>query len=173
MFLGYYSGHILSLTLGSAYPVYRSFKSLQPSDAPAEQWLPYWILFAIFSSIEFVLDFVFAFWLPFYYELKVMLVLYLQPVYFDGAAKLYTKYLEPLLVANAPYIDEKVGFVAERAKNFSAEDLQKLVDFVTNKGGAAMKAKAEAQPDKPASPPPEEPAEVVEKETEIEDKKAQ
>ena len=41
MFLGYYSGHAVSLVLGTMYPVYRSFKSLQPG-TPSEQWLPYW-----------------------------------------------------------------------------------------------------------------------------------
>ena len=41
MFLGYYSGHAVALVLGTMYPVYRSFKSLQPG-TPSEQWLPYW-----------------------------------------------------------------------------------------------------------------------------------
>ena len=134
------------------------------------------ILFAIFSSLEFFLDFVFAAWMPFYYELKVALVLYLQPVYFDGAAKLYSKYLEPFLVQQSPFIDQQAALLYERAKNLNAEDVQKMIDYVQSKGKTlsekGVKAAMKERPEKPASPPPEEPAEVVEKEP-AEEKKDQ
>lgn len=74
MLLGYYTGHAGMLALGVMHPVYRSYKSLKCKTAE-EQWLPYWIIFALYSSVEVLLNIIFASWCPFYYELKLAFVL--------------------------------------------------------------------------------------------------
>lgn len=170
MLLGYYSGYFLSSIFGVVYPVYSSFKSLQKGGA-AEQWLPYWILFALFTSIEFVLDLVFSAWMPLWYEAKLAFLLWLQPIRFNGAALLYGKYVEPFLVKQAPFLDEQAAIAMKRVKNINVDDLQKAIDWVSTNGQSLASSvmggppptpmatepskPAEAQREKPASPEPE------------------
>lgn len=37
----------------------------------------YWIVFALFTSVETFTDFFLAFWFPFYYEIKIVLLIWL------------------------------------------------------------------------------------------------
>ena len=37
----------------------------------------YWIVFALFTSVETFADFFLSFWFPFYYELKICLLIWL------------------------------------------------------------------------------------------------
>ena len=37
----------------------------------------YWIVFALFTSVETFSDFFLSFWFPFYYELKICLLIWL------------------------------------------------------------------------------------------------
>ena len=37
-------------------------------------WLCYWMMFAIFSCLEYVLDTLFASWMPLWFELKIFFV---------------------------------------------------------------------------------------------------
>jgi len=134
--LGYYPCAVMELVIGVVYPVYGSFKTLQTKSKETDdtKWLPYWILFAIFSSSEFFLDFIFASWFPMWYEFKLLFVLWLQPTYFSGATMLYEKYLEPMIASKSEFIDEQADFVLKRTKNLSADDLTLLIDLVTTKG---------------------------------------
>ena len=179
--LGYYLGGTMELLLGVIYPVYGSFKTLRSTkdkEADNAKWMPYWIVFSLFSATEFILDFLFAFWCPFWYEFKILFVVvsavktcprsppealtlcalpidsqWLQPNYFDGAQKLWTKYIEPAIESKAPYIDEKTEFVVKRVRNISADDLTKLIDWVTVQGQAVVGIKVADAPAKKAAVP--------------------
>lgn len=194
MLLGYYTGHAGMLALGVMHPVYRSYKSLKCKTAE-EQWLPYWIIFALYSSVEVLLNIIFASWCPFYYELKLAFVLWLQPRWapcsWDGAAVVYDKYLGPFLDAKAPMIDEYSNDALVKAKNMNVDDLSKLVDWVSKmagkgetvattaegkattaeskvvKGDAPMPGVVE-QPEKPSSPSLED-TEIIEAEPDSEE----
>lgn len=126
MLLGAYTGAALVTVFGVIHPVYRSFKSLQ-GPAGSEEWLPYWLLFALFSSVEFLLDLVFAMWFPLWYELKLGFVLALQPTFMNLAHKLYYERLEPVLADKAPLIDRHFAELADKLKNINLDDIPRLV----------------------------------------------
>ena len=48
------------------------------------KWMMYWIVFSLFSATESVLDPLLSFWLPFYNEVKVVLLLYLASPFTRG-----------------------------------------------------------------------------------------
>ena len=75
MLLNQYSGSFCITVAGVALPVYRSFKCLQGEEDTAKQWLPYWLIWALFSVCESVLDLVFASWFPLWFEIKLGFVI--------------------------------------------------------------------------------------------------
>ena len=58
------------LAAGVIYPGYRSFKAIEsPQEGDDKQWLTYWIIFAMFTVVEFFMEFMLA-WVPFYYVVR-------------------------------------------------------------------------------------------------------
>ena len=51
----------------------------------------YWIVFAIFTVFETFTDFFLAFWFPFYYELKIVMVIWLLSPATKGSSILYRR----------------------------------------------------------------------------------
>ena len=77
---------------GMLYPAYRSFKAVRTKDVKEYvKWMMYWIVFAVFCAIETFADVFVSFWMPFYFELKIVFVLYLLSPYTKGASVLYRK----------------------------------------------------------------------------------
>ena len=72
----------------------------------------YWIVFALFSATESVLDPLFSFWLPFYSEVKVVLLLYLASPATRGSGVVYRRWVHPLLCSK----EEEIDNVLERVK---------------------------------------------------------
>lgn len=57
----------------------------------------YWIVFALFTCAETVTDLFLSFWFPFYYEIKIILVVYLLSPATKGSSILYRKFVHPTL----------------------------------------------------------------------------
>lgn len=74
MLLGAYTGGALVSLLGCLLPCYRTFKSFSEKDEDQSAWLTFWMIFAVFSTVEVLLDML-LWWFPLYYELKVTFVL--------------------------------------------------------------------------------------------------
>lgn len=60
------------------------------------QWMMYWIVFAFFTCIETFTD-IFLSWFPFYYEVKVIMVIWLLSPATKGSSTLYRKFVHPML----------------------------------------------------------------------------
>ena len=70
------SGFITSV-VGFIYPAYQSFLALEtPQKDDDVQWLTYWIVFGLFSILEYFSD-VILYWLPLYYLFKLVGLIYL------------------------------------------------------------------------------------------------
>ena len=90
------------LVLGTLYPAYSSFKAVKTKNVKvswvwqqekSEQalhlficmfsmqdyvnWMTYWIVFAIVTITEEISDLLLSFWLPFYYEIKIIFLFWL------------------------------------------------------------------------------------------------
>eukprot|EP00850_Spirogloea_muscicola_P018386 SM000168S02585 [mRNA] locus=s168:22381:23870:- [translate_table: standard] len=87
-----------------AYPSYASFKAVESKSVDAAvNWLLYWIVFALFSVVEY-----FSSWLlnwDFYNVLKLAFILWLQLPQTKGATVLYTRLVQPQLKQHEDQID--------------------------------------------------------------------
>ncbi|RUS73484.1 hypothetical protein EGW08_018764 [Elysia chlorotica] len=67
----------------------------------------YWIVFALFCTVETFSD-VFLSWLPFYYELKIVFVLWMLSPMTQGSSFLFKKFVHPHLAKREKEIDEMI-----------------------------------------------------------------
>jgi hypothetical protein len=67
----------------------------------------YWIVFALFTTLETFLDIFFS-WFPFYYEIKILFILWVLSPATRGSSLLYKKVVHPMLQAREKEIDELI-----------------------------------------------------------------
>lgn len=135
------------------YPAYSTFKAFRSKKAGDYiKWMMYWIVFAVFNFVEIFTD-VLLFWLPFYSEVKILMLLWLIiPVWKDtlGSGLIYKKLVHPFLVANEQKIDEILEKLRKEACNVVSGLLLRLFrmvsDFVLQHAFAAMITSETAAP---------------------------
>jgi receptor expression-enhancing protein 1/2/3/4 len=104
------------LVAGILYPAYSSFKAVRArSHREYTQWMMYWIVFAMFQAAEVLTD-TFLSWLPFYFEAKIVLVLWLVLPITQGSKQLYRVVIHPFLVRHETEIDETLQNIGEKGK---------------------------------------------------------
>lgn len=82
---------------GGLYPAYASYKAVRSKNVREYvKWMMYWIVLAAFSAIEQFADLCLT-WLPFYYEVKILLILWLLSPATNGSTLIYKKMIHPLL----------------------------------------------------------------------------
>lgn len=95
--------------MGTLYPAYASYKAVRTKNVREYvKWMMYWIVFAAFSAIETFTDIFVAFWFPFYYEVKILLLIWLiSPVSRGslGSSIIYRKFVHPNLMKKEDEID--------------------------------------------------------------------
>lgn len=98
----------LILVLGTLYPAYRSYKAIKNKDLREHvKWMMYWIVFALFTTLETFLD-IFVSWFPFYYEIKILFILWVLSPATRGSSILYKKIVHPMLISREQEIDELI-----------------------------------------------------------------
>ncbi|XP_004309008.1 PREDICTED: protein HVA22-like [Fragaria vesca subsp. vesca] len=78
-----------------AYPLYASLMAMEGGDTSkpdVQQWLAYWIMYALLSPLEMLLQPLLQ-WIPFWYDLKLVFVAWLVLPQFGGACFLYEKFV--------------------------------------------------------------------------------
>ncbi|XP_059145994.1 uncharacterized protein LOC131933222 [Physella acuta] len=96
------------LVFGTLYPAYASYKAVRTKNVKEYvKWMMYWIVFALFCSVETFSD-VFLSWLPFYYELKIVFVLWMLSPMTQGSSFLFKKFVHPQLARREKDIDEMI-----------------------------------------------------------------
>ena len=82
-------GELISDLFAFAYPAYMSFKAIDTPDKVDDvQWLTYWVVFAMFSIVESVMNFLVS-WIPFYFVIKCAFFLWMYHPKFMGASLVY------------------------------------------------------------------------------------
>lgn len=149
---------IVSL-VGLLYPAYCSSRVLaDPEKADATQWLAYWIVYTAFSVINDTL-YMFLSWVPFYAELKLAFVLWLQLPQFYGATWLYTSYLEPLFLeaTRSGAVEKFFAYLTQITKRgISQEQIREATQWGKAKLAALQKKGPvdDITPVEPAAPTP-------------------
>ncbi|EIE22922.1 hypothetical protein COCSUDRAFT_24120 [Coccomyxa subellipsoidea C-169] len=94
----------LSHFLGFLYPTYASYKALMtPGTSDDTHWLTYWVVFSAMETAEAVIEQLM--WIPFYYEIKCLLILWLVLPQTKGAQLVFEKFIVPFLKQYASHID--------------------------------------------------------------------
>ncbi|XP_053573932.1 receptor expression-enhancing protein 4 [Bombina bombina] len=103
------------LVFGLLYPAYSSYKAVKTKNVREYvRWMMYWIVFALFMTIETFTD-IFVSWFPFYYEIKMAFVIWLLSPYTRGASLLYRKCVHPILSLREKEIDTYIVQAKERS----------------------------------------------------------
>ncbi|XP_066278794.1 receptor expression-enhancing protein 2-like isoform X7 [Branchiostoma lanceolatum] len=103
------------LLFGTLYPAYASYKAVKTKNVREYvKWMMYWIVFAIFTFVETFAD-VFISWVPFYYEVKIVFVVWLLSPYTKGSSFIYRKFVHPAMSKREKEIDEYIAQASERS----------------------------------------------------------
>ncbi|KAG6876184.1 hypothetical protein C0993_005072 [Termitomyces sp. T159_Od127] len=122
------SARIVSSAAAFVYPAYASYKTLsqRPAhEADLERWLMYWSVLGSIVGVELLAEWLLA-WIPFYYPLKSLFLLYLVLPQTQGAAYIYTTHLRPFFHAHETQIDDALAQLRARAYRFVQARLRAL-----------------------------------------------
>jgi len=123
---------VISLGLGTLYPAYASYKAVRTKNVKEYvKWMMYWIVFALFTALETFTDFFFAWWFPLYYEMKIIVLIYLLSPYTHGSSILYRKFVHPTLVQREERIDALLESAQTQSYNTAMELGQRGIRYVT------------------------------------------
>nr|XP_022919973.1 receptor expression-enhancing protein 2 isoform X2 [Onthophagus taurus] len=106
---------LVIMVFGTLFPAYSSYKAVKTKNVKEYvKWMMYWIVFALFTCIETVTD-VFLSWFPFYYEIKIILVIWLLSPATKGSSILYRKFVHPMLSSREQEIDDYISKAKEQS----------------------------------------------------------
>lgn len=147
-----YGGDLLCSLIGFLYPAYLSYKALehmlkdiphietttvsklQPHFEEFRQWLTYWVVYAVFCTLDPFLSVALFFVGPLYTLVKIALFIYLYHPSTRGAQKIYDTYLRKVLRKYESEIDKRLSDVTNKIDT-AATEVKKTVKDHGNKYG--------------------------------------
>ncbi|KAG6632816.1 HVA22-like protein e [Carya illinoinensis] len=129
------SGPVLMLL----YPLYASVVAIEStSKLDDQQWLAYWILYSFLTLMEMLLQPILE-WIPIWYDVKLLFVIWLVLPQFQGAAFLYERFVRQQISkyrSGASDHQREKSPVHQREKSpTGTKGRHKFVHFVTPKKG--------------------------------------
>ncbi|XP_046744550.1 receptor expression-enhancing protein 5-like isoform X2 [Diprion similis] len=110
--------------IGFLYPAYCSMKALEsPQKDDDTKWLTYWVVFAVFTIIEFFADYI-VFWLPIYWLIKCLFYVWLMvPIEYNGSLIIYRRVIRPKFLQYQPNLDAIISNARNSAVKMAADVL--------------------------------------------------
>jgi len=106
---------VIMVVFGTLYPAYRSYKAVKNKEVREYvKWMMYWIVYAFFTTAESIAD-VFISWLPLYYEVKIVFIIWLLSPATKGASILYRRFIHPRLLQHENKIDKYIDKAKENS----------------------------------------------------------
>ncbi|KAI9437946.1 TB2/DP1, HVA22 family-domain-containing protein [Lactarius indigo] len=130
--LVYLTSRIVSCVAAFLYPGYASFKTLSQrpaSEEDLERWLMYWSVLACVIGVEYLAEWLVS-WIPFYYLVKMLFLLYIALPQTQGASYLYQTQLAPTLRAHESQIDAALAQLRTRVFAFLQARARMLWEYV-------------------------------------------
>mmetsp|Transcript_31335 Transcript_31335/g.64937 ORF Transcript_31335/g.64937 Transcript_31335/m.64937 type:complete len:127 (+) Transcript_31335:157-537(+) len=122
--LGWWLSKVLCNIVGFMYPAYMSYKAIRtPAPDDDTQWLTYWVIFGMFSFVEFFLD-IFLQWVPLYHEAKLVFLIWLAIPTFKGALKLWNDHNDKLEV----YVAKLDTYIAKMQASANKDSSAKVAE---------------------------------------------
>ncbi|KAJ1366225.1 hypothetical protein KIN20_026829 [Parelaphostrongylus tenuis] len=111
-----HSAELVCNFMGFIYPAYVSIKAIESATKDDDtQWLTYWVVFAVFSVIEFFSQQILAIF-PVYWLSKSLFLLWLYLPSTMGATKVYHRVIRPFVMRHQSSI-ERIEKIADKAKD--------------------------------------------------------
>ncbi|KAF9574697.1 hypothetical protein EC968_005701 [Mortierella alpina] len=111
---------------------YASYKAINSRDhTRLTAWLMYWTVMGIFTLAEVVLD-MFVFWLPFYYEIKMLFVLWMILPQTQGSIYLYQTFVDPYLSQHEREIDQTLKDIQKQAMAMGMQYIKQAIQMIQN-----------------------------------------
>ncbi|KAJ8083825.1 hypothetical protein AAF712_000743 [Marasmius tenuissimus] len=132
-------------------PCFSTYKTLSKRpvvDADVERWCMYWTVIGLFVGFEYVAQW-FTSWLPFYWEIKTLFLLFLSIPQIQGSTFIYTTYVQPFFAKNEAQIEESIISVQTNTLAFVQSKLAALWQILMS---LINKAPASGQPPAPGAP---------------------
>ncbi|KAF5282547.1 hypothetical protein FQA39_LY04954 [Lamprigera yunnana] len=120
-----FAGQLVCNSIGFVYPAYVSIRAIEsPSKNDDTKWLTYWVVFSIFSVVEYFADFIVG-WFPMYWLMKCIFMVWLMiPTDFNGSIILYERVIKPYYLKHHSVVDD----VLKKAETEEAA-LRKISDW--------------------------------------------
>ncbi|XP_011152254.1 receptor expression-enhancing protein 5 isoform X2 [Harpegnathos saltator] len=103
--------------VGFVYPAYQSMKALEsPRKEDDTKWLTYWVVFAVFTIIEFFSEYIVC-WFPVYWLFKCVFYVWLMvPTEYNGSLILYRRVVRPKFLQYQPGLDRLLSNARDTVK---------------------------------------------------------
>ncbi|XP_033750007.1 receptor expression-enhancing protein 5-like isoform X1 [Pecten maximus] len=137
-----YGAQFVCNFVGFLYPAYASIKAIESHTKDDDtKWLTYWVVYALFSLIEFFAD-IFLFWIPFYWFLKCCFLGYcMAPTAWNGSHTIYNRAIRPIALKYQDRIDTALDKASDAIHEVFGLAKQTAGEYA---GGVAEKMATEA-----------------------------
>ncbi|KAF8203188.1 TB2/DP1, HVA22 family-domain-containing protein [Pholiota molesta] len=137
---------LLSAWFAFLLPCLATYKALsrRPLAEPdIQRWSMYWAVIGVFMAFEYVAEWTVS-WLPFYWEVKTLFLLYLSLPQTQGSTYVYTTYLQPFLSRNEADLDAGIIAIQGNVVTFVQGKLVTIWDFFWTKVGGRTQLESSA-----------------------------
>ncbi len=123
-----YLDNYLTTFIGVVFPGIQSIRAIEsPEEDDDKQWLTYWIVFGLFTFVDLFTGFIIKF-IPFYFILKILFLVWLFLPNFNGALKIYNL----VIIRLFRKYEKDINKIEDKANNFINTNLANMRGNMSN-----------------------------------------